>query len=47
MDQLNNTLTKSVSNLFDKMDEVNKTLQETVSDMDALNNSLGKSQLNI
>ena len=43
MDKLNDTLTKSVRNLSDKMDEVNITLQETVSDMDSLNNSLGKS----
>ena len=42
MDQLNNTLSKSVSNLSDKLDEVNMTLQETAFDMGALNDSLGK-----
>ena len=31
-----------MSNLSNKMDEVNLTLQETASDMDSLNNSLGK-----
>ena len=42
MDQLNNTLENSISNLSTKMDEVNLTLQETASDIDSLNNSLGK-----
>jgi hypothetical protein len=42
MDQLNNTLKNSFSNLSNKMYEVNLTLQETASDMDSLNNSLGK-----
>ena len=40
---MNNTLKNSLSNLFNKMDNVNLTLQETASDMYLLNNSLGKS----
>ena len=32
-----------MDNLSDEIDKVNITLQETVSDMDALNTSLGKS----
>ena len=42
LDQLNNTLKYSLSNLSNKMDKVNITLQETASDMNSLNNSLGK-----
>ena len=42
MDQLNNTLKNSFNDLSNKMDEVNLTLQETASDMDSLNKSLGK-----
>ena len=41
MDKLNNTLKSNVSILWNKMDEVNLTLQETVLNVDSLNNSLG------
>ena len=41
MDKLNNTLKSNVSILWNKMDEVNLTLQETVLHVDSLNNSLG------
>ena len=42
LDQLNNTLKDSMSNLSTKMDKINQTLQEAASDIDTLNNSLGK-----
>ena len=41
LDQLNNTLKDSMSNLSIKMDKFNLTLQETASNMNSLNNSLG------